>query len=173
MSYRYFSQLCLGRKHHQRNTHIQTPSRVTHHLPRVHHTCKSLVSPGCWQLQCVVGTGGLWGIGGLWGTLGVQDRAVQQLPPCGAPQRGLQTAPTWNGVSGVPPVKTAEEQSPTNSNAALPIPLKPALPSVAIKNRDKSSCKWLWQNHLARARKWSRAKEMGGGPRPGGGGRRL
>lgn len=39
------------------------------------------------------------GTGGLWGALGMQDRAVQQLPPHGAPQRGLQTAPTWDGMS--------------------------------------------------------------------------
>lgn len=57
-SYRYFPQLCLRREHHQGNTHIQTPSGVTHHLPRIHHTRRSLVSGGFFSLAA--GSCSLW-----------------------------------------------------------------------------------------------------------------
>lgn len=89
VSYRYFPQLCLGRKHHQRNTHIQTPSGVAHHLPRVHHTCRSLSLAGVASWVLDTGAGGLWG-------------SSVMLPPRGAPGRGLQTAPTWDGMGRVP-----------------------------------------------------------------------
>lgn len=57
VSCRYIPQLCLRREHHQGDTHIQTPSRVAHHVPRLHHTCRSLVSVGlCLPGCCSLGT---------------------------------------------------------------------------------------------------------------------
>lgn len=48
--------------------------------------------------------------------------------------------------------------------------LNPPLLFIAVRNRGESSFKWIWENNLASARKWSGEKEeMGGGPRPGGG----
>lgn len=134
-------------------------------LPRV-------LLPGCRQPQLVLDTGA----GGLWGTRGVQHRAVQQLydaPTPWSPSERSADSPHSGWHEPCPMSGDCRRAEPNKQQCSLTTPLNPALPFVAVKNRGKSSCKWLWENHLARARKWNGAKEMGGVPRLGGGGRRL
>ena len=92
VSCRYFPRLCLRREHHQGDTHIQASSGVAHHIPRLHHARKSLVSVGlCFSRVLVTAA---WGAGVCGCAEHGAEPPAASRSPRKQPELGLAQAPS-------------------------------------------------------------------------------